>query len=326
MNDVRPVVVTALEPGTAASVLPAELCDRLAGTVELRGPGEARQEDLARADVLVTGWGSPVLTRAFLDGAPRLRAVLHAAGSVKPLVTPAVWERGIVVSSAAEANAGPVADYAFALVVLAAKKALATAAAYAEGRGGGGRARWPAFGDRQGGDGLTVGVVGASRIGRKVISRLRVSEAGYRVLVHDPYAAESVDLETLCRNSRVITLHAPELPGTRHLLNAERLALIPDGGAVINTARGSLIDTDQLARECASGRLDAYLDVTEPEPLEAGHPLLGLRNVLVTPHIAGAQGSEVRRLGVWVVEEVERWVRGLPLVGRVEESELHRLA
>lgn len=323
VSDGAPVVVTALDPETAAAVLPRDLRERLGeftepgGSVAREGPA-----GLARADLLITGWGSPVLTEEFLAAAPRLRGVFHAAGSVKGLVTPAVWERGIVVSSAAEANAGPVSDYAFALITLAAKRALATAAAYeAYGREG-----WPGFRERRGGDGLTIGVIGASRIGRKVMDRLRASDAGYRILLHDPYAAGSVDLETLCGKSSIITLHAPELPETRHLLNAERLALIPDGGTVVNTARGSLIDTDALTRECASGRLDAFLDVTEPEPLEQGHPLLALPNVMVTPHIVGAQGSEVRRLGAWVVEEIERWVRGLPLLGRVEGSELHRLA
>ncbi|MBZ6478042.1 hydroxyacid dehydrogenase [Streptomyces griseocarneus] len=323
VSDGEPVVVTALDAETAASVLPGDLRERLGEFTEWGGSTEREgSAGLARADLLITGWGSPALTGEFLAAAPRLRAVFHAAGSVKWLVTPAVWERGIVVSSAAEANAGPVSDYAFALITLAAKRALATVAAYAtHGRDG-----WPDSRERRGGDGLTVGVIGASRIGRRVMDRLRASDAGYRILLHDPYAAGSVDLETLCGNSAIITLHAPELPETRHLLNAERLALIPDGGTVINTARGSLIDTDALTRECASGRLDAFLDVTEPEPLERGHQLLSLPNVMVTPHIAGAQGGEVRRLGAWVVEEIERWVRGLPLSGRVERSELHRLA
>ncbi|MFI9205052.1 hydroxyacid dehydrogenase [Streptomyces sp. NPDC053048] len=307
----------------AAQVLPTDLRARLGAIGKLAGTGA-----LARAGILITSWGSPQLTEKFLRAAPRLQAVLHAAGSVKHLVTEAVWDRGIVVSSAAEANAGPVAEYTYALIVLAAKKTLTAASRYAGDEG-----RWPGFLDRRGGDGMTVGVVGASRIGRQVMSRLRAADAGYRVLLYDPYVdgpyvdgAESVSLETLCRKSTVVTLHAPELPETRHLLNADRLALIPDGGTVINTARGSLIDTEALVRECASGRLDAFLDVTDPEPLPQGHPLLELPNVLVTPHIAGAQGSEVRRLGVWVVEEAERWVRGLPLRGRVEKDELHRLA
>ncbi|MDX6355839.1 MAG: hypothetical protein QOF98_2742, partial [Streptomyces sp.] len=78
--------------------------------------------------------------------------------------------------------------------------------------------------------------------------------------------------------------------------------------------------------ECVSGRLEAYLDVTEPEPLPPGHPLPRLPNVLVTPHIAGAQGSELRRLGEYAVAEVERWAQGEPLRGEVTRQSLQRLA
>ncbi|MFI1970156.1 hydroxyacid dehydrogenase [Streptomyces cinnamoneus] len=325
-----PHILIGTSTDMTAALFPPDLRARLAacGTVTT---GRAAAD--AAADVLITGWGSPPLTADVLGGTPRLRLVVHAAGSVKGLVTPTVWERGIAVSSAADANAGPVAEYAYALVVLAAKQALTSAASYAAR---GGRAGWPVFQDRRGADGLTVGVVGASRIGRRVVARLRSASAGYRVLLHDPcvppdeakrLGAELVDdVDALCGASRVVTLHAPELPETRGLLNAERLALIPDGGTVVNTARGSLVDTESLVRECASGRLNAFLDVTDPEPLPHGHQLLALPNVLVTPHIAGAQGSEVRRLGAYAVEEVERWVLGLPLRGAVRRADLDRSA
>lgn len=285
---------------------------------------------LGDVDILVTGWGCPPLTKAVLETAPRLRAVIHAAGSVKQLVTEAVWERRIVVSSAAEANAGPVADFTLAAIGLAAKGALPAAAAYADG------GRLPAFRDRQGADGRTVGVLGASRIGRRVIAGLRAATAGYRVLLYDPYVTdeeaarlgtERVDrLADLCRASDIVTVHAPGTPDTYRLLDAEHLALIPDGGTVINTARGSIVDTESLERECSSGRLSAWLDVTDPEPLEKGHALFRLPNVLVTPHIAGAQGSEGRRLGTYAVEEAGRWVRGEPLLGAVERESLERSA
>jgi phosphoglycerate dehydrogenase-like enzyme len=252
---------------------------------------------------------------------------MHAAGSVKALVSDAVWERGIVVSSAADANAGPVVSYTLALITLAARRTLTMAARY----GGG----WPSFGSRSGADGSTVGIVGASRIGRGVLGGLRRFDAGYRLLLSDPYVtdeearrlgAERVELAELCRRSSVVSVHAPLLPETTGLLDAEMLALIPNGGVLINTARGAIVDTQALVHECASGRVEAYLDVTDPEPLPAGHPLLSLPNVLLTPHIAGAQGSEVQRLGQYAVAEVARWVAGEPLLGEVTRQSLPRLA
>ncbi|MFI1680415.1 hydroxyacid dehydrogenase [Streptomyces sp. NPDC020607] len=318
----------------AARVFAPDLRERLAHSVELSplllsGPlttPEARAV-LAETDILVTGWECPPLTREVLAFAPRLRAVVHAAGSVKPMVTDAVWDRGVVVSSAADANADPVVAFTLAAITFAAKGALSAAAGYASG--------WPSFTDRTGADARTIGVVGASRIGRRVIAALRASDAGSRILLTDPYVApaeaaslgvELVELPELCARSGIVTIHAPQLPETRGLLSADMLKLIPDGGVVINTARGSLVDTEALARECGAGRLDAYLDVTDPEPLPPGHALLRLPNVLVTPHIAGAQGSEVRRLGEYAVGEVERYVSGRPLRGRLLRSDLARLA
>ncbi|MEU7579171.1 hydroxyacid dehydrogenase [Streptomyces sp. NPDC041068] len=282
---------------------------------------------LAGTEILVTGWECPPLTPEVLARAPRLRVVIHAAGSVKPMVTDAVWERGIVVSSAADANADPVVAFTLAAITFAAKGALSTAAGYAAG--------WPPFAERAGADARTVGVIGASRIGRGVMAALRASDAGYRILLTDPYVtsaeagelgAELVSLPELCGRSSIVTVHAPQLPETRGLLSGEMLGLIPDGGVVVNTARGALVDTEALARECGAGRLDAFLDVTDPEPLPADHALLRLPNVLVTPHIAGAQGSEVRRLGEYAVAEVERYVAGAELRGALHREDLRRLA
>ncbi|MFE0179007.1 hydroxyacid dehydrogenase [Streptomyces sp. NPDC059002] len=318
----------------ADRVFPPDLRERLARSVELT-PGiltgplttPAAHEVLSRTDILVTGWECPPLTADVLTHAPRLRAVVHAAGSVKPMVTEAVWDRGILVSSAADANADPVVAFTLAAITFAAKGALPTAAHYAAG--------WPSFTARTGADARTIGVIGASRIGRRVIAALRASDTACRILLTDPYVtpdeaaalgAEPVPLAELCRRSSIVTIHAPQLPETRGLLSEAMLSLIPDGGVVINTARGSLLDTEALARECGAGRLDAFLDVTDPEPLPAGHALLRLPNVLVTPHVAGAQGSEVRRLGEYAVAEVARVVRGAPLQGRLLREDLPRLA
>jgi phosphoglycerate dehydrogenase-like enzyme len=323
----------AMSRSVAPAVLPGDLLSRLAGALCLVGTeatesfdDPAARTSLASVEVLVTGWSCPPLTARVLDAAPRLRAVVHAAGSVKAHVGPDVFARGIAVSSAADANAEPVVDFTLAAITLAGKRAFGLARTYAAGQ-------FAPFGQRSGNDGRVVGVVGASRIGRRVITRLLA--AGHRVLVADPYldpvqaaelGAELTALDELCRRCDVLTLHAPQLPETHHLINERRLAMLPDGAIVINTARGSLVDTDALARACATGRIDACLDVTDPEPLPVGHPLFGLANVWITPHLAGVQGSEVRRLGEFAVAEVERFVAGKPLRGAVRADQLELLA
>lgn len=330
----RPNAVLAMSADVAERVFTPDIRERLGRSVELAPAlltgsltGAGALAALADAEILVTGWNCPPVTAEVLAHAPRLRALVHAAGSVKPVVTDALWDRGVVVSSAADANAGPVVAYTLAAITFAAKGALPTAAGYAAG--------WPPFTERTGADARTIGIIGASRIGRGVIAALRASDVGWRVLLSDPYVTreeaaglgvELVDLSELCRRSSIVSVHAPQLPETRGMVSEDMLKLIPDGGTLINTARGALIDTEALARECGAGRLDAFLDVTDPEPLPAGHPLLTLPNVLVTPHVAGAQGSEVRRLGEFAVGEVERFVRGEVLRGRLLREELLRVA
>jgi phosphoglycerate dehydrogenase-like enzyme len=270
----RPPGLIAMARSVAPSVLPPDLLARLAGALDLPTTEAVEAFDdptvrhrLASVEVLVTGWYCPPLTAPVLDAAPRLRAVVHAAGSIKAHVGTDVFARGIAVSSAADANADPVVDYTLAVITLAGKGAFRLARRYPTNG-------YPEFDQRPGNDGRRVGVVGASRIGRRVIARLVA--AGYRVLVSDPYldpadaaalGAEPVDVDELCRRCDVLTLHAPELPETYRLIDERRLALLPDGAVLVNTARGSLVDSDALARACASGRIDACLDVTDPEPL-----------------------------------------------------------
>lgn len=287
----------------------------------------AARETLERVEFLVTGWGCPVVDETALSAMPRLRLIAHAAGSVKHHLTSAVWRRGIAVSSAAAANAEPVAEYTRAVILLAAKRAFARAARYTAN----------GVAEHHAADcgyiGRTIGIVGASRIGRRVVELLR----GYdlRILVYDPYlstdevtglGAESVSLDELCRRADVVSVHAPELSETRHLIDDRRMNLMRDGAVLINTARGSLVDTEALVEHCRSGRLDAILDVTDPEPLPPGHPLLLLPNAWVTPHLAGAEGTEIALLGEYAVAEVRRYFADQPLLGRVTETDLPRLA
>ena len=329
----RPSVLLAMDPGVAPRLFDAPLLARLAEVADvdpalvaadLTAPAAAAA--LARAEILLTGWGAPLLDARALAAAPRLRAVVHAAGTVRFHVTAACWERGVLVSSAAHANAQPVAEYTVAAILLAGKRVLRARDAYRAARGpldvhallaGAGNHR------------RTVGVVGASRIGRRVIELLRPYDLD--VLVYDPYltdsdaadlGAEPTGLDELCGRSDVVTVHAPELPATRHLIDRARLAVMRDGATLINTSRGSLVDQDALVGELVAGRLDAVLDVTEPEVLPPGSPLYDLPNVLLTPHIAGSLGVELHRLGAAAIDEVARYARGLPFAHPVTRAEL----
>ncbi|MCX5151879.1 hydroxyacid dehydrogenase [Streptomyces sp. NBC_00320] len=324
-----------MSPGTRAAVLSGRMLPELVRVADvdadllLTGFDHDEPElhrRLAEAEVLFTGWGCPPLDAGALERMPRLRAVVHAAGSVKHHVTEACWERGLLVSSAAAANAVPVAEYTLAAILFANKRVLESAHAYRAARGPIDLLRrYPAVGNYH----RTVGIVGASLIGRRVMELLRPFDL--RVLVHDPYAdpgelaalgGESCTLDELLRRSDVVSLHAPALPQTRHLLDAARLALMPDGATLVNTARGSLVDTVALTEELVAGRLHAVLDHTEPEVLPTGSPLYNLPNVLLTPHVAGSLGGELDRLAATAVEELERYAMGLGFRYAVDRGRL----
>jgi len=295
--------------------LPARLFDRE------RLERVVRVVELEHAEIVLSGWGCPPLDAALLARAPSLRAIVHAAGGVKGHVTDACWERGLLVSTAAGANAGPVAEYTLARILLAGKGADRLAREYAARRSAIDLAgEFPDIGNF----GKTVGIVGASRIGRRVIELLEPFD--FEILVSDPYVQGAVALDDLLAVSDIVSLHAPSLPSTRHMLDARRLALLRDGATLINTARGALIDQDALVAELVSGRIDAVIDVTEPEILPGDSPLYDLPNVVLTPHIAGALGDEVRRLGDSALAELARYARGEPFAHPVTRADLDRVA
>jgi len=331
-----PRAVFAMDPVHLPLLFPPPLMTRLSEAVVL-DPALVVQDftdpvaadALARAEVLITGWGCPRLDEGVLAAVPRLRTVLHAAGSVRSLVGEAVWDHGVTVSSAVTGNALPVAEYTLAMILLSGKdtfdhrERFRATHAYPS----------PTETAATGNVGRRIGVIGASRVGRRLLELLKPFD--FTVLLHDPYVsaaeatalgAELLSLDDLLRHSDIVSLHAPDIPETYRMLDAARLGLIRDGGVLINTSRGALVDPDALTDELVSGRLHAILDVTEPEPLPAGSPLYRLPNVFLTPHIAGSLGNELGRLGEIVVEELERLTSGRQLAHEVRHADLARVA
>ncbi|MFF4761033.1 hydroxyacid dehydrogenase [Streptomyces sp. NPDC001292] len=333
----RARVAFAMHRGLRERLLDDELLGRLRAVADIE-PGPALHEFsspqavacLGRADILVTGWGCPPLTADVLALAPLLRAVVHAAGSVKHHITPACWERGLSVSSAASANAVPVAEYTVAMIILANKRVFPLAAEYrSAGTSTNVSARYPSLGNYR----KRIGIVGASTIGRRVLALLR--DYAFDLVVSDPYltdaeagelGAELVDLDELVATSDVVSLHAPALPETCHLIDARRLSMMRPGTTLINTARGDLVDTDALTAAVQGGQLYVVLDVTTPEPLPFDSPLRNHPHVVLTPHVAGSLGTELLRMGELAVSEVERLITGVPPRHAVLQHMLGRTA
>jgi phosphoglycerate dehydrogenase-like enzyme len=331
----RPAVALSMYPGLERHALRpehraalAEVADVVEPTAVQSLPAERADEVLAAADVLLGHWGCVVVDEALLARSPRLAMLAYAAGTLRDTVTPAAFVRGLRITSGAAANAVPVAEYTVAAILWANKGAFVERERL---RG----AEVPPLPRRHpvGNWGKRIGLVGASHVGRAVVGLLRPFRCS--VAIADPYlSAEDaaalgvarLDLDELLAISDVVSLHAPALPSTERMIGAAQLARMMDGATLINTARGALVDHDALVPEVRSGRLTAVLDVTDPEPLPLDHPLLHLPACVVTPHLAGSQGSELSRQAELVIEEIRRFAASEPALHPVAAADMDRVA
>ncbi|HEY8701961.1 MAG TPA: alpha/beta fold hydrolase [Arthrobacter sp.] len=321
--EARPATMAVMSPaGLFSKLMSPDAISSLGRVADLRGPvfedfaSPEASAVLPDVEVLITGWGCPKIGLDILEAAPNLRAIIHAGGAISGLLTPLPAGRTIAGSNAGEANGRPVAEYTLAMILLANKQAFESARLYGHRRGAIDREQeFPAAGNYQ----KTVGLVGASRIGRCVAHLLRPFELN--VLVYDPYlgaadaaalGVELLPLEALMSRSDVVSVHVPVTPETTGLIGANELALLRDGATLINTARGEVLEQAALEAELASGRINAILDVAVPDVLPPGHAFYDLPNVLLTPHIAGSMGTELLRMGDHIVAELQRYVSGQP--------------
>jgi phosphoglycerate dehydrogenase-like enzyme len=281
---------------------------------------------LPNADACVTSWEVAALDADILGAAPRLRAMAHMGGSVKRFVSDAVWARGIHVTAASPALAYDVAETTVGLMIVGIKRIVQLGQCVQAG--GWRESKW--FPSREL-HSSTVGIIGASNVGRHVIELLKPFRA--KVLVFDPFLSDldaaalgvrKATLADLCRDSDIISMHAPDKPDTRRMLGSAQFALMKDDAVIINTARGTLLDEPALVVELSQGRFFAFLDVTDPEPPAADSPLRRLPNVIVTPHIAGCI-DDCSRMSELAVEELRRFFAGEPAIYQITPEMFARI-
>jgi phosphoglycerate dehydrogenase-like enzyme len=279
-------------------------------------------EIITGMDGLVTGWGSPELTDEVFERADRLKIIVHSAGSIRPILTKSVVEkyiipRDICVVSCRRAIAYNVAESTVGMMIMALRRWFDHIQAYRE------RGVWRSREIPDNGQflmGATVGIIGVGVVGREVIKLLKPFNVN--ILVYDPYLSEweagrlgvrRVGLNDLFEKSDVVSVHAPLTSETYHMIGRDQIKRMKDGAVLINTARGGIIDHDALIEECSKGRIIAFLDVTEPEPPPSNSPLRALKNVYVTPHVAGAGYYGYHMIGKIVVKSLEDFFAGRPV-------------
>jgi phosphoglycerate dehydrogenase-like enzyme len=327
----KPKALYLADPVEAAHVFgPDEWAD-LDRRVEWVLPIQSVEQTVAQfasagaTEVIFSSWGVPLLDAGTLARLPRLRAVFHAAGTVKTFTSEALWARGIRVTCAARLNAVPVAEFTVSQIIFCLK------------RGWHHVRTVRTTGRFQKHDPLmrgvydsTVGLISLGHTGRLVAEMLKPLDV--RVIAFDPTIApetagslgvELVPLDDLFARSDVVSCHTPLLPETTGMLRRAHFAAMRAGASFINTARGAVVnEPDLIAVLRARPDLTAVLDVTDPEPPAPDSPLFHLPNAVVTPHIAGSLGAECRRLGRMMIEEFDRFVRGKPLEGELTATQL----
>ncbi|MWA15525.1 2-hydroxyacid dehydrogenase [Streptomyces sp. BA2] len=283
---------------------------------------ESADEDpaaLREAHVVITGL-APV-TAEHIAAAPDLEVVQCASHGFDYVDVDAARARSVTVCSIGSSGAEKqnVAEQTFALMLALAKQLIPAHTALTE-------ADWALPRLQQSItelSGKTLGIVGLGHIGEEVARRAVVFDmsivyAGPSALSAEAEAriggARHVELDELLRTSDYVSLHAPLTERTRHLLDAERLALLKPTAFVINTARGALIDQDALADALTAGKLaGAGIDVFDPEPPTAALRLLKAPNVVLSPHVAGVTRETLVRIGLAAIQNVVGHLEGKPL-------------
>lgn len=271
---------------------------------------------LPGAEAVVTSWGSPSFTPELLAAADRLRIVGHAAGSVKRLLPPEAYQRGIVVVNSAALIADSVAEYSLWAMLSMQRNLYRYLEVMKVQRG------WKTPDENYAHELYfkKVGIVSASMVGRRVIALLKPFHCD--VSVYDPYLSDEeskilgvqrASLEELFSQSDIVSVHAPTTPETKRMIGAAHFRALQDGALFINTSRAWVLDEEALLAELRTGRVRAVLDVFDKEPLPPDHPIRDLENVFITPHISAYTTESRLRLVEGVAEDMRRFFAGEPL-------------
>lgn len=277
---------------------------------------------LGEIEVIFGTWGMIRFEDKHFRAMPRLKAVFYAAGNVKAFAEP-LLEKGVILVSAWEANAIPVAEMCLSQILLSLRGYFRCQRLYREHK----RLDVKQY-PRPGVNGETIGMLGLGKIGTR-LTRLLASYP-LKVIAYDPFltaeraaslGVERVTLDQVFQRAAVVCNHIPDIASTRGMLGAAQFRQMRDGATFINTGRGAqVVEADLLATLQARPDLTALTDVTWPEPPPSDAPHWTLPNLVMTPHIGGTTGDEVVRLADLAIREYEAWDAGQPLTQQVTKE------
>jgi phosphoglycerate dehydrogenase-like enzyme len=334
----KPIVAITHDTSQLNRFWTEDVLDELKTHATVRVVGSKHNLDhgaLHDVDYFLGSWGMPRLDEELLAATPSLKAVFYAAGSVKNFVTDASYERGVKITTAMHHNAVPVAEWCLGLILLINKDFFRCEELIRQQqRDGFAASHTPSPYRAWGNYHATVGLVSFGAVACELARLLQ--QFDLKVIAYDPFADAAAMAELgvtkvdtlleVAQQSDILSLHAPNIDACANMMNKDIFAAMPDGAAFINTARGRIVNEDDLIKELQTGRIQAYLDVTFPEPPEEGHPFYELPNCYLTPHRAGSYAHEIRRMGRHAVDECLRFIRGDPIISEVSQSQLATMA
>jgi D-3-phosphoglycerate dehydrogenase len=251
------------------------------------------------------------VTREVIEASKKLKIIARAGVGVDNVDVQAATERGVMVINAPESTSITVAEHTMGLILALSRKIAIADSSVKQGKWEKGRFMGIEL------NGKTLGVIGMGRIGSQVVTRSKAF--GMETLVYDPYITEKtalesgvtvVDLETLIKKSDVMTIHVPLTNETKHLISKEQFEMMKENAFIVNCARGGIINEDDLYEALSTNKIrGAGLDVFENEPPKDS-PLLGLENVVLTPHIAASTSEAQRDAAIIVANEIKKVFKG----------------
>ena len=284
------------------------------GVFEASGAVSELIEKLQGVEIAATHL-APFSAEVFKN-APDLKMIGVCRGGPVNIDLKAATEAGVLVSYAPGRNAQAAAEFAIALMLAAMRRITRGNSDLHNGIWRGDFYSYEKTGIEI--CGSTVGLIGYGAIGR-IVAKILIA-MGANVIVFDPYTdktvmeadgVESVELDYLLKNSSVVSLHARLTSESRNILNAENMKLLPEGAVIVNSARGGLMDYKPLPDLLRSGRIGAIaLDVYDIEPPPSDWPLLGIENVVLAPHLAGATKQTAWRAANIICDEIKLFLEG----------------
>lgn len=299
---------------------------RIAPTREAALADPTYEDELYKAEIIITGWGSPLLP-ADLASRGQLKYICNFTGEMRRVIPRALIEQGVKVTNWGDSISRTVAEASLMMILACLRRVKLVQDEMHQRKGYRTSVTPQSLFER------TVGLFGLGAIARELVPLLKPFQV--KIQAYSPHVPPQImqelgvhkvdDLHTLFATSDIISVHAARTPQNMGVINSDLLQLLPDDGVLVNTARGAVINEDDLITQLRANRLWVALDVFQQEPLPADSPLRGIDRVLLFPHQAGPTCDRFVDVTRHAINNIRRYLAGEPLIAQVNCNQYDRM-